>query len=105
MMNLMIRRMNWAICTGKPLHRCQSTDPITTSGCALFVQETKAWWEAFPKNVVELMDKAYWTGHKIGQCTPRDIKEIKEVLIPQVELQKRIGKTRMDLEALRKELY
>ena len=101
MMDLMISKMNWAICTGKPLDRCQSTDPKFTSKCALFVQETKAWWEAFPKNVEELLDKAWYTGQQIYQCAPRDIKEIKEVLIPQVELQQRIAKTRMDLEKLK----
>ena len=97
MMDIMINKINDVICTGKPLHRCQSAeDPRTTSNCAAFVQETKAWWEAYPKNVYELLNKAYL--RNIGLCTPRDIKELKEVLLPQIEMRRQIAQIRMDME-------
>ena len=97
MMDIMINKINDVICTGIPLHRCQSTDPRTTSNCAAFVQETKAWFEAYPRNVNELFNKAYL--RNVGQCTPRDIMELK-VLLPQIEIQREIGKKRMNLEKL-----
>ena len=96
MMNIMIHKINNAICTGIPLIRCQSTDPKTTSNCAAFVQETKAWWEAYPRNAPKLFSKAYI--RNIGQCYPWDIKELKEVLLPEIELQRAIGQKRMSIE-------
>ena len=80
--------MNDVICKGIPIIRCESTDPVNTGNCARFVQETKAWYEAYPKNpnYKDLLNKAYL--RNIGRCLPGDIKEIKEYLLPRVELKK-----------------
>ena len=77
------------------IHRPKNQQQLCT--CAVFVQETKAWWEAYPRNVEELLNKAYL--RNVGQCTPRDIMELK-VLLPQIEIQREIGKKRMNLEKL-----
>ena len=91
MMEIMVNKMNDVICKGKPIIRCKSTDLVNTRNCARFVQETKLWYEAYPNdpNYKSLLNKAYL--RNIGRCFPRDIKEIKEVLLPKVELKKSIA--------------
>ena len=93
----MVNKMNDVICTGKPIIACESTDPVKTRNCARFVQETKAWYEAYPNNpkYKDLLNKAYL--RNIGRCLRRDIKEIKEYLLPRVELKKNLAEIKKKL--------
>ena len=75
--------------------------PSATRDCRKFVQYTIEWWEDYLKNGFNkaLYLKAFQ--QNIAKCQPDDWKEMREVLMPQIKLRKRIAADLIEFAKLR----
>lgn len=91
--------MDYSTCYGD--FACATTDIRQTGYCEEFVQYTRFWWEDYLKNDYnkDIFNKAYL--FVPGRCLPKDFKEMRDVLMPQLKLAREMAALKVKLAKLR----